>query len=299
MQELKSRIIDSNEESGKPLEQQAIRTLRTELLRLMIISEETPESMQKRVESMEQHLQNYLDARNHLAGCNLRLVMSIAKRFTQSGLSYLDLVQEGNKGLIVAIERFDPRREGKFSTYATYWIKDRIRRAILEQKQIIRIPRGYHEDIRKFLAKKNALQQTLQRTPALEEIAMSSGLSIKRCRQLLPWMQPALSLQLEVGHEKDSALNELIEDSRQQVSTVEHRHQRRFVLKKLKVLPPQEREVIMLRFGIDHPNGETKTFDEIGALLGVTKQRANAIEQSALKRLRKFSPVEAVEDLLF
>ena len=260
--------------------------LRRELRDLMLVTLESPRSLRRRCEMLRTQYMQYEQAKRQLSSSNLRLVVSIAKKYRNRGLSYLDLIQEGNTGLMRAVDKYEYRRGFKFSTYATWWIRQAITRAIADQARTIRIPVHMIDVLSKLRNIQKKLQQELRREATTEEVAERAGLDLDEVRRVLDIGRSPVSLDRPVGEGDDCSFGEFIEDnsSDNPVRTASNGILREKIEGLLKTLTFREREIIRLRYGLG--DGYTYTLEEVGRIFKVTRERVRQIEAKAVKKLQ-------------
>jgi len=269
-----------------------VRMYLKEIGKVSLLSPELEIELAQRMEKGDE------EAKRRLIEANLRLVVSIAKKYVGRGMLFLDLIQEGNLGLIRAVEKFDWRKGFKFSTYATWWIRQAITRALADQARTIRIPVHMVETINKLIRISRSLLQDLGREPTPEEIAQAMELSVERVREIMKIAQEPISLETPIGEEEDSHLGDFIEDQ----DALAPAEAASFTMLKeqledvLETLTPRERKVLKLRFGLD--DGRPRTLEEVGREFGVTRERIRQIEAKALRKLRHPSRSKRLKDFI-
>jgi RNA polymerase primary sigma factor len=286
-----SRQMDSLQEriaqlDGNSAAKDERANLRKELRDLMLLTLESPKSLRNRCEKMRRQYRDYEAAKRELSGGNLRLVVSIAKKYRNRGLSFLDLIQEGNTGLMRAVDKYEYRRGFKFSTYATWWIRQAITRAIADQARTIRIPVHMIDVLSRLRNVSKRLLQELGREPTTEETAIAADISLEETRRVLNIGRQPVSLDRPVGESEDSSFGEFIEDqgSQSPLSSASRGMLREKIEGLLKTLTFREREIIRLRYGLG--DGYTYTLEEVGRIFKVTRERVRQIEAKAVKKLQ-------------
>lgn len=291
---------DEEIELAQNMEDGAVATEKINVLkgRLDGASEEEKAEIKEEIKTLQRDVDNGADAKKRLAEANLRLVVSIAKRYVGRGMLFLDLIQEGNLGLIKAVEKFDYKKGYKFSTYATWWIRQAITRAIADQARTIRIPVHMVETINKLIRVSRQLLQELGREPSPEEIAKEMNMPVERVREILKISQEPVSLETPIGEEEDSHLGDFIKDDNVPVPA----DAAAFTLLKeqleevLGTLTEREQKVLTLRFGLE--DGRARTLEEVGKEFNVTRERIRQIEAKALRKLRHPSRSRKLKDYL-
>lgn len=291
---------DEEIELAQNMEDGAVATEKINVLkgRLDGASEEEKAEIKEEIKTLQRDVDKGADAKKRLAEANLRLVVSIAKRYVGRGMLFLDLIQEGNLGLIKAVEKFDYKKGYKFSTYATWWIRQAITRAIADQARTIRIPVHMVETINKLIRVSRQLLQELGREPSPEEIAKEMNMPVERVREILKISQEPVSLETSIGEEEDSHLGDFIKDDNVPVPA----DAAAFTLLKeqleevLGTLTEREQKVLTLRFGLE--DGRARTLEEVGKEFNVTRERIRQIEAKALRKLRHPSRSRKLKDYL-
>ncbi len=291
---------DEEIELAQNMEDGAVATEKINVLKGRIdgASEEEKAEIKEEIKILQRDVDKGADAKKRLAEANLRLVVSIAKRYVGRGMLFLDLIQEGNLGLIKAVEKFDYKKGYKFSTYATWWIRQAITRAIADQARTIRIPVHMVETINKLIRVSRQLLQELGREPSPEEIAKEMNMPVERVREILKISQEPVSLETPIGEEEDSHLGDFIKDDNVPVPA----DAAAFTLLKeqleevLGTLTEREQKVLTLRFGLE--DGRARTLEEVGKEFNVTRERIRQIEAKALRKLRHPSRSRKLKDYL-
>jgi RNA polymerase primary sigma factor len=297
LRDLEIRDEDGGSVEGIPIDD-SVRMWLREIGKTRLLTSEEEITLAKRIENRDRDPESAEEAKLILIEANLRLVVSIAKKYSGRGMSFPDLIQEGNIGLIRAVEKFDYRKGYKFSTYATWWIRQAITRAIADQGRTIRIPVHMVETINRLIKTSGQLVQRLGREPSLEEIAREMALPVERVSEIMRIAPEPLSLETPIGEEEDSHLADFVQDHEamspsEVASNVLLREQIDDVLRKL---TPREREVIRMRFGLD--DGSPRTLEEVGRHFKVTRERIRQIEAKALKKLRHPSKSRKLREFL-
>jgi RNA polymerase primary sigma factor len=268
----------------------SLRLYLREIGKVNLLTADQEVTLAKRIERGD------MGAKREMIEANLRLVVSIAKGYLGRGLSFLDLIQEGSLGLIRAVEKFDYRKGYKFSTYATWWIRQAVTRAIADKARTIRIPVHMVEKLNKVVHIERQLVQRLGREPSPEEIAEELEITTAEVREILRMSQLPVSLEKPIGEEEDSSLGDFVEDEAAEspFDTAQLMLRREDVVNALSALPRREREVIELRYGL--LGGEPRTLEEVGRAFGVTRERIRQIENNTLKKLEHLPEAQALRD---
>ena len=262
------------------------KRLRGELCRMVLLCRESPVGLAKRVKDCEKFYKEFENAKRQLSSCNLRLVVSIAKKYRNRGMSFLDLIQEGNTGLMRAVDKYEYRRGFKFSTYATWWIRQAITRAIADQARTIRIPVHMIDVLSRLRNIQKALLQETRRPPTMDEIARRAQMDVDEVRRVMDIGRHPVSLDRPVGEGDDCSFGEFIEDSTSEnpVRMATNCILRDKIEALLKTLTYREREIIRLRYGLG--DGYTYTLEEVGRIFKVTRERVRQIEAKAVRKLQ-------------
>ena len=269
-----------------------VRMYLKEIGKVPLLSADDETSLAQRIEEGDQ------EAKKKLAEANLRLVVSIAKRYVGRGMLFLDLIQEGNLGLLKAVEKFDYRKGYKFSTYATWWIRQAITRAIADQARTIRIPVHMVETINKLIRIERQLLQDLGRNPSPEEVAKEMNMEVEKVREIMKIAQEPVSLETPIGEEEDSHLGDFIpdEDALAPAEAAAYTMLKEQLMEVLDTLTPREEKVLRLRFGLD--DGRARTLEEVGKEFKVTRERIRQIEAKALRKLKHPTRSKKLKDYL-
>ncbi|MCC8181422.1 MAG: RNA polymerase sigma factor RpoD [Clostridiales bacterium] len=291
----KVALLTPDEETALAKGMSAGNVAKEQLEELEESGEDIPEEVRKELEKTIKHGEN---CKQRLAEANLRLVVSIAKRYVGRGMQFLDLIQEGNLGLIKAVEKFDYTKGYKFSTYATWWIRQAITRAIADQARTIRIPVHMVETINKVIRVSRQLLQELGHDPSPEEIAAEMNMPVDKVREILKIAQEPVSLETPIGEEEDSHLGDFIqdEDACEPAEAASYTLLKEQLTEVLSTLTPREEKVLKLRFGLE--DGRTRTLEEVGKQFHVTRERIRQIEAKALRKLRHPSRSKKLRDFL-
>jgi RNA polymerase primary sigma factor len=284
--------INENDAYIKDIADDSVRLYLREIGRVPLLTSEQEIALAKRIEKGDKA------AKDAMTEANLRLVVSIAKKYIGRGLDLLDLIQEGSAGLLRAVEKFDYRKGFKFSTYATWWIRQAITRAIADQARVIRIPVHMVETINKLIRTQRRLVQELGREPVAAEIAAEMDIDEDKVNHILKIKQDIVSLEAPVGEEDDSTLGEFIqdEDSVTPEDAATHQLLKEHVDRVLGLLTPREQKILRMRFGLE--DGRSHTLEEVGQEFGVTRERIRQIEAKALAKLRKHRESKKLKDYL-
>jgi len=291
-EDAEAKAIIASEENLSHISDDSVKMYFREIGRVPLLKAIEEVELAKKIEKGDQ------SAARKLAEANLRLVVSIAKKYIGRGLELIDLIQEGNTGLLRAVEKFDYTKGYKFSTYATWWIRQAITRAIADQARTIRIPVHMVETINKLIRVQRRLVQDLGREPLPEEIASEMEIDVDKVRHIIKISQETVSLEAPVGEEEDSRLGDFIEDedSLSPYEAATYQLLRGHIQDILQYLSPREQKILRMRFGLD--DGRSHTLEEVGQEFGVTRERIRQIEAKALAKLRRHRESKKLKDYL-